>query len=61
MWMSGIHDLSCILWWSTLDAQCELDSQSLFIVSILIASESMQYDIGIDSMVYASSSNCDGV
>ena len=28
---------------------------------ILIASESMQYDIGIDSMVHASSSNCDGV
>ena len=61
MWMSSIPGLSCILWWSTRGAQCEMDSQSLFIVSILIASESMQYDIGIDSMVYASSSNCDGV
>ena len=38
-----------------------MDSQSLFIVSILIASESMQYGIGIDSMVHALSSNCDGV
>ena len=61
MWMSSIHDLSCILWWSTRGAQCEMDSQNLFIVSILIASECMQYDIGIHSMVYTSSSNCDGV
>ena len=61
MWMSSIHDLSCIVSWSTLDAQCEMDNQNLFLVSILIASESMQYDIGIDSMVHASSSNCDGV
>ena len=38
-----------------------MDSQTLFIVSILIASESMQYDIGIDSIVYTVSSNCDGV
>ena len=38
-----------------------MDNQNLFLVSILIASESMQYDIGIDSMVHASSSNCDGV
>ena len=61
MWMSGIHDLSCILWWSTLDAQCELDSQSLFLMSILIASESMQYGIGIDSMVHALTPDCDGM
>lgn len=57
MWMSGIHDLSCILWWSTRGAQCEMDNQNLFLVSILIASESMQYDIGIDSMVYKLSSD----
>ena len=38
-----------------------MDSQSLFIVSILIASESMQYDIDIDSIVYTMSNNCGGV
>ena len=38
-----------------------MDSQSLLIVSILNASESMQYDIGIDSMVYAVSSKCNEV
>ena len=35
-----------------------MDSQNLFIVSILIASESMQYDIGIDSIVYTMSNSC---
>ena len=30
-------------------------------MSILIASKSMQYDIGIDSMVYALTPDCDGV
>ena len=35
--------------------------QSLFLVSILIASESMQYGIGIDSMVYTLTLSCDGV
>ena len=38
-----------------------MDSQNLFIVSILIASILMQYDIGIHSIVYALTSNCDGV
>ena len=38
-----------------------MDNQNLFIVSIVIASESMQYDIGIVSMVYTLTSNCDGV
>ena len=59
--MSGIPDLSCILWWSTRGAQCELDSQNLLIVSILITSESMQYDIGIDSLVHALTPDCDGM
>ena len=61
MWMSSFPNLSCILWWRTLDVQCELDSQSLFLMSILIASESMQYDIGIDSVVYTLTLSCDGV
>ena len=30
-------------------------------MSILIASESMQYDIGIHSMVYVLTSDCGGV
>lgn len=30
-------------------------------MSILIASESMQYGIGIDSMVYTLTLSCDGV
>ena len=38
-----------------------MDKRILFIVSILIASKSMQYDICIDSMVYALTSNYDGV
>ena len=38
-----------------------MDNQNLFLVSILIASESMQYDIGIDSIVYTVSSKCDEV
>ena len=59
--MSGIPDLSCILWWSTRGAQCEMDSQSLFLVSILNASESMQYDIGIDSIIYTLTPDCDGM
>ena len=59
--MSSFPNLSCIIWWSTLDAQCELDSQSLLLMSILIASESMQYDIGIDSMVHALTPDCDGM
>ena len=61
MWMSGIPDLLCILWWITRGAQCELDSQSLFLVSILIASKSMQYDIVIDSMVHVLTPDCDGM
>ena len=61
MWMSSFPSLSCILWWSTRGAKCEVDNQSLFIVSILIASESMQYDIGIDSMVHVLTPDCDGM
>ena len=61
MWMSNFPNLLCILWWSTRGAQYEMDNRILFIVSILIASKSMQYDSGIDSMVYALTSNCDGV
>ena len=35
-----------------------MDNQNLFLVSILIASESMQYDIGIDSVVYTLTPGC---
>ena len=35
-----------------------MDRQSLFLMSILIASESMQYDIGIDSVVYTLTLGC---
>ena len=35
-----------------------MDSQNLFIGSILIASESMQYDIGVDFMVYTLTPGC---
>ena len=35
-----------------------MDNQNLFIVSIVIASESMQYDIGIDSVVYTLTPGC---
>ena len=38
-----------------------MDSQNLLIVTILIASESMQYDIGIDSLVHALTPDCDGM
>ena len=35
-----------------------MDKQSLFIGVILIASESMQYDISIDSVVYTLTLSC---
>ena len=38
-----------------------MDNQSMLIVSFLIASELLQYGIGIDSLVYVLSTDYDGV
>ena len=38
-----------------------MDKRILFIGSFLIASKSMQYDIGIDSMVHVLTPDCDGM
>ena len=48
--MRSIPGLWGIPFWSTCDAQYEMDNQDLFIVSILIASESMEDDIDIASI-----------